>query len=224
MKHLKVIALLSLLGIILTACGKDIQVESMNTEQISLQFEEKGVVKRVHVTFNDENGNVIASDADILWESLNPSVAEVKNGMVTAVGTGETIITATSGKTTREIKVTVRIPATIVIDTDNEKARFQDHQTLALLPGEQITLTAKVVDEKAAVMEKKVTWTSSNPEVASVDETTGAITAKAVGDAQVTASFQEITRSIPIVVIEKEQVEEGATPPVAPSTAPVETI
>jgi len=219
MKHLQIVTLFLLLGLLLTACGNDVREGSMTTEQISLQFEEKGVVKRVHVTFNDENGNVVASDTDILWESLNPSVAEVKNGMVTAVGTGETTIEATAGKVTREIKVTVRIPAAIVIDTDNQKARFKDHEMLALLPGEQATLTAKVVDERAAVMDKKITWASNNPEVAVVDENTGVITAKAIGEAEITASFHEINRTIPIAVIEQETEKEAETPSAAKSEA-----
>lgn len=57
--------------------------------------------------------------------------------------------------------------------------------TTNLTAGEKVTLTATVLPENAV---KTVTWTSSNPNVASVDANTGAVTAVSAGTATITAT------------------------------------
>ena len=57
--------------------------------------------------------------------------------------------------------------------------------TTNLTAGEKVTLSATVLPENAV---KTVTWTSSNPNVASVDANTGVVTAVSAGTATITAT------------------------------------
>lgn len=70
-----------------------------------------GSKARLNVTYEPKN----SYDMRLNWESNNENVATVRNGVVTAVGTGEAIITATSvanenATATRTVKVTGSAP------------------------------------------------------------------------------------------------------------------
>ena len=115
-----------------------------------------------------------ANDA-LSWVSGNPGVAKVENGLVTAVGIGETVITVTtaSGKTAT-CTVTVKAGAESVV---------LDRVEAALLKGETLTLQATVLPEGAVDL---LQWSSSNIKVVTVEQ--GVITAVGGGNATVTVT------------------------------------
>ena len=115
-----------------------------------------------------------ANDA-LSWASSNPGVAKVENGLVTAVGIGETMITVTtaSGKTAT-CTVTVKAAATGVV---------LDRVEAALLKGETLTLQATVLPEGVVDL---LQWSSSNTKVVAVEQ--GVITAVGGGNATVTVT------------------------------------
>ena len=126
-----------------------------------------------------------AAIQNVIWLSSNPEVATVdETGLVTAVGSGAATITATTTDGTElsatcEVNVTIP-PATSV--TFNKAVLF----TTA---GETYRLKAKVLPVEAC---QTITWQSSNPEVATVDET-GLVTAVGNGNATVTATTTDGT-------------------------------
>jgi len=120
-----------------------------------------------------------ATNKNVTWKSNNTSVATVDaNGKITAKAKGTAGITATTvdGKKTATCSVTVIIPVTGV--TINPT-------TLTLNVGNNSTLTATVAPTSAT--NKKITWTSSNTSVATVDAN-GRVTAKIAGTAIITAT------------------------------------
>ena len=103
-----------------------------------------------------------ATDQDVAWSSNNESVATVdQNGEVNAVAPGTANITVTTqdGDKTATCAVTVTQPVTGV---------SLDPTSLSLFTGDTATLTATVQPENAT--NKAVTWASSNPSVATVQD------------------------------------------------------
>ena len=117
------------------------------------------------------------------WSSDNESVATVDaSGKVTAVGVGQARITATS-------EVFEETPAAECLVTVNKndvqiEGVALDKTVIEITTGNTAQLSASVLPEGSP---QGVTWSSSNAEVASVDEA-GLVTAIAEGTAVVTAT------------------------------------
>lgn len=130
--------------------------------------------------------NIIPQNATIktvTWSTSNPPVATVINGSVTGLRTGKAniIVTTDDGNKTDTCAIEV-INKVYVTGVELNKSE------LTLGVGDTITLIARVLPYYAT--NKKVTWKSSNPAVASVNEN-GFITAKSDGDATITVITQE---------------------------------
>ena len=127
-----------------------------------------------------------AADKSISWSSSNPSVATVDNtGKVTAVAAGTAIITAMANDGSE-------VSASCVVTVEKKVvavSKISLSQTAAtLIEGEDLTLTAMVTPDDAA--DKSISWSSSNPSVATVDNT-GKVTAVAAGTAIITATAND---------------------------------
>lgn len=119
-----------------------------------------------------------ASDKSLQWSSSDPEVASVDGeGNVTALKTGETVVTATHALGfTASCTVTVATPASgIAIDKE----------TIALTKGETILLNATISPEDAD--DKTVTWLSSDETIVSVDAS-GLVSALKSGSATISAA------------------------------------
>ena len=125
-----------------------------------------------------------ATNQTVTWSSSNPEVATVDNGVVTAVSVGEAIITVTTedGSKTATCKVTVNAPQTVPVT-----GVTLDKAELTLEKGSTGTLTATVAPQNAT--NNTVTWSSSNPEFATVDN--GVVTAVSVGEAIITVTTED---------------------------------
>jgi uncharacterized protein (TIGR02145 family) len=133
-----------------------------------------------------------ATNKNIIWTSSNPSVATVNsNGMIVAMSYGWTTITATTqdGNHVAICYLVVGTPVTGVT-LNQTTAQIMDL-------GNTLTLTATVLPANAT--SRGVTWTSSNPEVATVGST-GVVTAVAWGVATITATTEEGNRTATCVV------------------------
>lgn len=116
--------------------------------------------------------------AEVTFSSSDPSVATVDaSGRVTAVAPGEVTITAA----TEGAQATCRV---LVAEEYVELTALSVLPELALNPGGQETLSIAYTPENAT--DRRVTWTSSAPEIVSVGED-GTVTAWAQGTAVITA-------------------------------------
>lgn len=136
-----------------------------------------------------------ATDKTVTWTSSDPSVATVSEGTVKGLKEGTATVTASSGGKKAECRVTVsrkEIPV---------EAVSLDKDELSLFVGDSRTLTATV--SPADATDKTVTWESSDPSVATVDdgtvnglkEGTAVVSASAGGkkaECRVTVSLKEI--------------------------------
>jgi uncharacterized protein YjdB/endonuclease/exonuclease/phosphatase family metal-dependent hydrolase len=124
-----------------------------------------------------------ATNTTILWSSNIPEIAavDISTGKITAVSAGNAIISAVTedgGK-----KATCRVTVTPVIVPVTEV--LLDKYSLLLSIGETASLEATVEPDSAT--DKAVSWESDNPAVATVNASTGKITAKSAGEAKISA-------------------------------------
>ena len=120
-----------------------------------------------------------ASTKELLWSSDSPDIASVsQDGLVTAKGIGQAVITAAavdgSGVTATCAVSVSGIPVNEI---------KLSHTSASLHVSETLALVATVNPDNA--YDKAVNWSSSTPEIASVDSN-GVVTALAIGQAIIT--------------------------------------
>ena len=132
----------------------------------------------------------------VTWKSKNDKIVSVdENGNITALATGTTEITATAGSVSAVCKVTVEGVKVSEVKLDKT--------SVSLKAGETAQLTATVTPDNAT--DKTVTWTSSKPTVAAVDEN-GKITAVAPGTATITATADGKSATCTVTVAKEAQI------------------
>lgn len=89
-----------------TVQAKVVAVESVTLDQATAELTVGGEDLTLTATVNPEN----ATDKTVTWTSSDETVATVSGGVVTAVGVGETTITATAGDKSATCTVTVKEP------------------------------------------------------------------------------------------------------------------
>jgi uncharacterized protein YjdB len=130
-----------------------------------------------------------AINQDITWESNNTNVVTVDNGTIKGISEGEAIVSASVDGKRVSCFVTVTIPV------DSIKL---NKTSLSLKKNNSETLTATI--SPSNVTNKKITWTSSNPNVAKVDSN-GKVTSAGNGKAIITASVDGVNASCNITSI-----------------------
>ena len=134
-----------------------------------------------------------ATEKTVLWKTSNADVATVVKGKVTAVSSGNAVITAVSGEKSATCSVTVKEEEIKTIPVESVTISEASAQLTA---GETLTLTATVLPANAT--DKTLSWSSSNEAVATV--VNGVVTAKTVGDATITVTAGGISATCEVAV------------------------
>ena len=166
------------------------------TEETILLFEEKDCGIQLSCTILPEDSFC----QDVVWTSSDEKIATVdENGYVTAVAPGRATITATSQDTSSYYPRSANCRIT-VLQAASSLALDQESVTVDM--GSYVTLTATVLPENTS--NKKIEWTSSNEEVATVYN--GQVRAVACGDATITTTTtdgSDIQAVCKVTVIQK---------------------
>ena len=142
---------------------------SLNYDSLTLQ---KGESRKVTATVTPDN----ASDKSVKWATGNSAIATVdQNGNVKAVAVGSTTLTATTSN-----GISKSIPVKVIVNPTSIKL---NKTSATMYYGNEMTLTATLAPSD--VTEKTITWTSSNPAVATVNN--GVVKAKGGGKTTITA-------------------------------------
>lgn len=126
-----------------------------------------------------------SSKASVIWTSSNASVATVKNGTVTAVSTGEAIITATIADVTSTktatciVRVYAETPSFGSTYTPSNPSNPSTKSPAVSFP--KAYLYAKAGDSQVYTLAPKINfissgtgvWKSSNPSIVSINSSTG---------------------------------------------------
>ena len=149
----------------------------------------RGETETLEVTYDPEN---TTDDKTVEWTTTDPAVATVDgSGPVTAVGIGSANITATVGNHTDVCVVTVDAPL--------ESIEVQD--TLEMVKNQTAVIDYKLVPSDTTD-NAPVTFTSSDPTVATVDES-GKITALKAGTTVITLKgANDVTAEVTVTVTE----------------------
>lgn len=124
----------------------------------------------------------------IQWVSSDPAVAVVEGGRVTALGVGQSTITASCGDATASCEVTVEVPLSGIILNKTDAA---------LAVGDTMRLTATA--EPSDATHFAVAWSVADPAVATVAED-GTISGVAPGITVVTAASGDISATCTVTV------------------------
>ena len=160
--------------------GEETENITLSSSRLNLQTGEKSKLQIAYTGSSD------ISEADAAWTSSNEKVAKVSNGEVTAISKGSATITAKIGKMSAKCKVTVS-------DTVAVRTITLSDQSVRIAEGKTFQLEAEVLPENAT--NKKISWTSSDETVATVDQS-GLVTGIVAGTAIITAVTQDGGRQI----------------------------
>ena len=151
-----------------------IAVDSVKLNASSLNLE-IGAERQLEAEISPDNATV----QTVSWSSNKPNIATVDaNGKITAKGSGTSMITATVDGKTADCQVTVSTPVTGVT---------LDKTEMTLTTGQTGQLKATVEPDDAS--NKDVEWSSSDPEVATVNG--GEVTAVGPGTATITVTTED---------------------------------
>ena len=135
----------------------------------------KGAAAQLNLSVTPENFTDIVD-----WKSTDTNIVTVSdNGVVKAVGVGTATVKVTVGDVSTTCKVTVLQPVT-GIDLNKSSLTMDALGTFQM--------TASVYPDSAN--DKRITWSSSDPAIASVDEN-GLVTALKKGTATITAAAMD---------------------------------
>jgi hypothetical protein len=146
---------------------------------------------QLEVAVKDKDGNPL--DREVEWSSNREDIATVDDGLVTAVGEGVAIITASSGGESDFATITVeRAP---VDDVLVEPASLQ------LEPGDTEELTVTLHDANDGVLTgRTVTYSSDDEDVATVNGD-GLVTAEGAGEATITVESEGMEAEVAVEVV-----------------------
>ncbi len=156
--------------------GKDVAVEGANgiTLSKSSLTMQKGETKQISATITPAS----AKNKNLIWTSLNPSVAKVDSeGNITAVLTGTARIKVQTSDKSKFAECVVT-----VVDADAESVSLNT-ESVTLVRGSTNQLTATVLPVDAS--DKSVTWSSGSNGIATVSST-GLVTAVGIGVTTIT--------------------------------------
>ena len=161
-----------------TVNAKVYPVESVSLDRTSAELTEGDELTLTAIVKPDN-----ATNKGVIWKSSDSSVASVSDGKVTALKPGKATITVKTddGGRTATCEVTVNDKVYPV------KSVSLDRTSAELTEGDEITLAATVKPDNAT--NKGVSWSSSDPSVASVSE--GKVTALKPGKATITVKTDD---------------------------------
>ncbi|MEI7027431.1 Ig-like domain-containing protein [Paenibacillus sp. y28] len=149
-----------------------------------------------------ESGTTETATIKADWSSSDTTVATAYAGVITAKGKGTAVVTATYMGQTVIVNVTV---------SKKVRSLIKDKQSLDLRKddSEQITVTAYYDDGTSEDVTAKSTWNIDNGSVATVFD--GKVTGLASGSANVTATYNNQTVTVPVNVEIAKRVDASQT-------------
>lgn len=163
----------------------DVTVNPKPVEGVALDKETMEIPVNGSGVLNVEITPANATNKNVTWESSEPSIATVEDGVVKGVAAGTTTITVTTvdGGKTATCEVTVKANTIAVTGVTLSPSGTK---TVAL--NETVTFTAQVAPSNAT--NKNVTWESSDPSVATINEN-GEVTLHKAGTTTITVTTED---------------------------------
>jgi len=162
----------------------DVTVTPILVTGVSLDKETANLFVGNTVTLTPTVDPTGADNKNVTWNTSNPAVATVNNGVVTAVAPGEATITVTTVDQSKTDTCVVTVAAAPIAITGVAVSPA----TLGLTVGGQTSTLSVVYTPANANTQKSVAWSTSNSAVAGVNATTGVVSPVAAGVATITVT------------------------------------
>lgn len=152
---------------------------------------ESGAQENIIFEYDLEEGSDIS---DIIWETSDENIATVENGVITALEKGEAIITAKYKNASDSLKLTVW--------KDENKLNILK-ESISLEIGDSIILDCDYHLINNGIYED-IVWSSSDENIVTVEN--GKLIAVSQGNAIVTASYQDVTDNVEVIVLRENEL------------------
>ncbi len=205
-KLIPVMAIIMLVPFVLCSCfTKQAESISLNYEEIEFHV---GDTKHISVTIEPEG----ADAGKISWSSSDNKIVAVDDGTITGKSKGTAVVTAESESGLK------RLCNVTVLDKEIEGVTLSESST-SVKKGSRIQLEAKVKPVDAP--SDSLTWTSSKPEVASVDSN-GMVLGESEGIATITCESENGKKATCTVTV-KDNSKKATVPSTESYTQPAES-
>lgn len=190
--------LLAIVAVAVTSCSGGDDNPSPSIASVAIQGMPAsgsmyvGTHVQLTATATDASGTLVTTQFN--WQTSNPANATVDaNGVVTGVGAGPVVVTATSGGASGSSNVTVMlVPVAFVTVTSTDSAFvLTDAEQYLAVPHDSIG---------GVLTNRTVHWSTSNASIATVDAH-GLVTGVNVGGATITAEIEGRTGSAPTRIL-----------------------
>lgn len=182
--------------ILINACKEDEELK-IKAKSIKLNYNELTLVseQEIQLSYTISPSNV--SNKTVKWISSNNEIATVnEDGLVKAIKKG---IVDIEIKTENNIKAVCKLTIKAkIIEIDN--ISFADKE-LNIVQGKTKQLTINIIPENASL--KTIAYKSSNTDIATIDEK-GLITAKKIGEIEITATSNNRKTTTCKVIVKKD--------------------
>ena len=142
----------------------------------------------------------------VTWSSSAPKIARIdqRTGRLFALKEGSATITGSANGSTARMQLRVLPGGSVVLAGQVSVAQiFMSEVKSAVHPGDTVRITAAPVDAKGgSLVDRKVAWQSTHPEVATVDAT-GLVTARAAGSTEIVATSEQQSSRASVTVAAK---------------------
>ena len=152
-------------------------------------------------TVVDAEGKKLETQPAVVWTVTPDSVAKLDGDKIVPVADGDAKVKACAGEICSEYDFKVAMPNDIAV-TGVDGVEWKT--------GATAQLAAKVLAGETEIPGQKVTWTSDNAAVATVDES-GKVTVVAPGAATITATAGTLSEATALTIVDAVAVP--ATPP-----------
>ena len=198
------IALVTALFFGLIGCTVEQEAPEIKVESVTIDQKDLTLTEGESVTLTAKVLPENAEDKTIKWSSSNDEVVMIaSNGKAKTLTVGSAEITATAGEKTDFITITV------VAKTIHVTGISLSPTAITMKVGESQTIIPEVTPQDAT--DKSVTWSSSNPEVASVDN--GTVSGLKPGSVTITATTTDGGKTAECAVTVKQYVTSISIPP-----------
>ncbi|MGE5701646.1 MAG: Ig-like domain-containing protein [Clostridia bacterium] len=184
-------------------------VEVDENKFVGLEVSEKSVLLKpnksfsitVHAIYSNGTKENITKDKEVTYRTSSKTFATVTKGVIKA-GKKEGQATITITYQGKKVKVPVWISKLDVTKLEIQPTNLQ----VEVDQVEQLSLTATLSNKKAKDVTKQAIWETSEPTVATIDES-GKLTAMASGTTVITAAYGGKTTEITVEVNDAKQIK-----------------
>ena len=193
---------LAALSLLFACTGKEEEAPVVKVQSIAIEQSDMTLTEGESVNLSAKVLPENAADKTVNWSSSNESVLMVSsNGKAMALSLGNAIITAKSGDKSDFITITVEAKVIPVTGVSLDKTQ------ITIKVGESETLTPTITPEDAT--NKKVSWTSSNDNVATVED--GKVVGVQPGSVTITVTTEDGAKTAECPVTVKSNLAPSVT-------------